>query len=192
MVPHFEISQYFCYGTNRSSANNFFTVLSDSVCSCTWNRIPPKSLSYHGIASLHSLSRSLPFAALRRRFSNFMYVLMNLPDRIDLRWHWWYNPITRSIFFCNEIPRHHRILVPHFSQAFLDSSWRSGNLGRSTSNMAALFSTSFQKRLNFSSLLIFLACWQCFFSAAHRFPTCNDVLRLSLCLRRMPSLNPKK
>ena len=74
-----------------------------SVCSCTWNRIPPKSLSYHGIASLHSLSRSLPFAALRRRFSNFMYVLMNLPDRIDLRWHWWYNPITRSIFFCNEI-----------------------------------------------------------------------------------------
>ena len=122
MVPHFEISQYFCYGTNRSSANNFFTVLSDSVCSCTWNRIPPKSLSYHGIASLHSLSRSLPFAALRRRFSNFMYVLMNLPDRIDLRWHWWYNPITRSIFFCNEIhviiefwcctfPRHSSILA---------------------------------------------------------------------------------
>ena len=48
---------------------------SDSISSFTRNQIPSKSLSYNTMISLYSLWKSLPFAALRRRFSNLMYVL---------------------------------------------------------------------------------------------------------------------
>ena len=48
---------------------------SDSVFSCTWHRILFKSLSYNATTSLYLLPKWLPFAALRRRFSNLMYVL---------------------------------------------------------------------------------------------------------------------
>ena len=48
---------------------------SDSVFSCTRHRILFKSLSYNAITSLYLLPKSLPFAALRRRFSNLIYVL---------------------------------------------------------------------------------------------------------------------
>ena len=124
MVPHFEISQYCGYGTNRSSVSNFFTVPWWRFRLHVWNRIPSKSLSYNAITSLFSLSKSLPFATLRKNFSSFMYVLKSSWSNRSLMALMIQSKDSYYIFLQWDT-RHHRILVLHFPQAFLESSWRS-------------------------------------------------------------------
>ena len=105
----------------------------------------------------------------------------NLPDLIDLQGLVVYFSVMRYVlieaWFCT------------CSQAFLDS--------RVYIEYGCFFFDIFPKEVKFLIISHFFSVLTVLFaifcaSAAHRFSDCNDVFRLSLCLRKMPSLNPKK
>ena len=88
-----------------------------------------------------------------------------------------------------------------YSQAFLDSSWHSFLSWQSQRvyiEYGCFIFDIFRKEIKFLITSHFFSVLTVLFvifcaSAAHRFSACNEVLRLSLCLRRwMPSLNPKE
>ena len=54
---------------------------SESISSCTWNRLPSKYLRFNDKTSSYSAWNSSLFAVLIRRFSNWMYVLKSCWSR---------------------------------------------------------------------------------------------------------------